>query len=72
MRWIVAGSFLFALSCCSLRPMGVGFLEGMGALSPQSAQKWQTEIESECAAGPELAEPSEPSRSWWQRLWGDA
>ena len=62
---------LFAQSCCSARPLGVGFLEGMGALSQKSAQKWQSEIESECGGGAPPAEPSEPSSSWWRKWWGN-
>ena len=65
------GLCLFAPSCCSVRPMGVGFLEGMGALDPSSAQKWQSEIERECGGGPVSVEPSAPSRSWWERFWDE-
>ena len=57
--------------CCSVRPMGVGFLEGMGAIEASSAQKWQSEIETECGGGPPLVEPSAPSRSWWERFWDE-
>ncbi len=68
-------AFFLALAlsfgCCSARPLGVGFLEGMGALSPSSAQKWQSEIESECGGGPVSVEPSAPSRSWWERFWDE-
>lgn len=57
--------------CCTVRPAAVGFLEGFGAISQSSAQKWQSEIESQCGGGPAPAEPSASSPTWWQRFFGD-
>lgn len=68
--WLLAAT-LFLSGCCSVRPMGVGFLEGMGALSQPSALKWQQEIESECGGSLPSVEPSVPSSSWWRKWWGN-
>lgn len=68
-------AFFLALAllsgCCTARPAAVGFLEGLGAIETSSAQKWQSEIESQCGGSPPSAEPSAPSRSWWERFWDE-
>lgn len=46
------GLCLFAPSCCSVRPLGVGFLGEIQAISPQTEEQWLQEIERECATGP--------------------
>ena len=67
-------AFFLALAlisgCCTVRPAAVGFLEGLGAIETSSAQRWQSEIESQCGGGPVSVAPSAPSRSWWERFWG--